>query len=142
MPPETDFDFDKFQLLLNSGVSVSAKFLDGSQVMHVAIHVYHSAEREKEHDVSVPPLCGKLIEILKECGAELDVTNLSMWTQFQYAISTGSNHLLECFFNLGVDSNKGTYIHAASFILLAKTNHYLERYEDEEKICKQNSKMY
>ena len=133
VPPETDFYFDKFQLLLNSGASVNAKLLEGSQVMHGAVHVYHSREREKEHDASVQPLCVKVIERLIECRAELDVPNLSMLTPFQYAISTGCNHLLECFLNLGVDVNKGNQIYTAPFMLLAKTNLYLERYEDDEK---------
>ena len=86
--PESEFQFEKFMLLLTAGASVKTSAAYGSQPLHGSVSIHHAKELEEVHDEALIPLCVQVTKLLLENGANANCTEASLKTPLHFATSS------------------------------------------------------
>ena len=86
--PESEFQFEKFKMLINFGASVNTSAAYGSQPLHGSVCVYHAGEVEEAHDHSPTPLCVQVTKMLLDKGADVNCIENSLQTPLHFATGT------------------------------------------------------
>eukprot|EP00794_Sanderia_malayensis_P009363 gene9363-10350_t len=86
--PEVQFQFEKFNMLVDAGASVTTSAAYGSQPLHGSVKIYHSKQREEDHDSADVPLCTQVTKILLDHGAYVNCVEDSLQTPLHFAEGT------------------------------------------------------
>ena len=68
--PENQFQFEKFQYLLEAGASVNTRAAFGAQPLHNSVKTFHSAKCEQKHDAHQTPMCVRVSQKILEKGGD------------------------------------------------------------------------
>lgn len=93
--PENQFQFEKFQFLLEAGASVNTRAAFGAQPLHNSVKTFHSAKCEQKHDADQTPTCVRVTQIILEKGGDVNSPNSSHVTPLHYAAGDGCDDIVQ-----------------------------------------------
>jgi len=120
--PENQFQFEKFQLLLEAGASVNTRAAFGAQPLHNSVKTFHSAKCEQKHDADQTPMCVRVTQMILEKGGDVNCQTISYETPLHFAAADGCDDVMTLLLESGSLVN-GTSLNGDSNISLSSP-HY------------------
>ena len=92
---EYQFQFEKFQFLLEAGASVNTRAAFGAQPLHISVKTFHSAKCEQKHDADQTPMCVRVTQMILEKGGDVNGQNSSPETPLHFAAGDGCDDIVK-----------------------------------------------
>ncbi|XP_020601745.1 uncharacterized protein LOC110040813 isoform X1 [Orbicella faveolata] len=92
--PENQFQFEKFQFLLEAGASVNTRAAFGAQPLHNSVKAFHSAKCEQKHDADQTPMCVRVTQMILEKGGDVNCQTSSHETPLHFAAGDGCDDIV------------------------------------------------
>lgn len=118
--PENQFQFEKFQLLLEAGASVNTKAAFGGQPLHNSVKIFHSAKCEQKHDGDQTPLCVRVTQMILEKGGDVNGQTSSHDTPLHFAAADGCDDVVKFLLESGALVNAANLSGATAISHLAR----------------------
>lgn len=93
--PENQFQFEKFQLLLEARASVNTTAAFGGQPLHNSVKTFHSAKCEQKHDADQTPMCVRVTQMILEKGGDVNGQTSSHETPLHFAAADGCDDVVK-----------------------------------------------
>lgn len=93
--PENQFQFEKFQFLLEAGASVNTRAAFGSQPLHNSVKTFHSAKCEQKHDADQTPMCVRVTQMILEKGGDVNGQTSTHETPLHFAAGDGCDDIVK-----------------------------------------------
>ena len=93
--PENQFQFEKFQLLLEAGASVNTRAAFGGQPLHNSVKTFHSAKCEQKHDADQTPMCVRVTQMILEKGGDVNGQTSTHETPLHFAAADGCDDVVK-----------------------------------------------
>ena len=113
--PENQFQFEKFQLLLEAGASVNTRAAFGAQPLHNSVKTFHSAKCEQKHDADQTPMCVRVTQMILEKGGDVNGQTSSHETPLHFAAADGCDDVVKFLLESGALVN-GTSLNGETAI--------------------------
>ena len=92
---ENQFQFEKFQFLLEAGASVNATIAFSDQPLHSAVKMFHAANCEQKHDADQTPMCVRVTQMILEKGGDVDCQTSTHDTPLHFAAADGCDDIVK-----------------------------------------------
>ena len=93
--PENQFQFEKFQFLLEAGASVNTRAAFGAQPLHNSVKTFHSAKCEQKHDADQTPMCVRVTQMILEKGGDVNCQTSTHETPLHFAAGDGCDNIVK-----------------------------------------------
>ena len=93
--PENQFQFEKFQFLLEAGASVNTRATFGAQPLHNSVKTFHSAKCEEKHDADQTPMCVRVTQMILEKGGDVNGQSSTHETPLHFAAGDGCDDIVK-----------------------------------------------
>ena len=118
--PENQFQFEKFQFLLEAGASVNTRAAFGGQPLHNSVKIFHSAKCEQKHDADQTPLCVRVTQMILEKGGDVNGQTNTHETPLHFAAADGCDDVVKFLLESGAMVNATNLSGATAISHLAR----------------------
>ena len=93
--PECQFQFEKFQFLMEAGASVNTRMATDDHLLHNAVRIFHYAKWEQKHDADQTPMCVRVTQMILEKGGDVNGKDGLHRTPLHYAAIDGCDDVVK-----------------------------------------------